>query len=181
MVWHCLFLRWQFLSFFSEEKKERKCKVTVTMWRRGAEEFCPFFISQEIASCEIKSLRQDAQLAEKKYAAYAACSRAKQELCRQSSGSRGVQSTLLFLNQVNPRSQCGRKVGKYWIYKDFKRKIWWICIIIKQSEFRGISEWHAGIRQRGVWMDARIADETENERTVEKASFRKGEKLCRKN
>ena len=50
------------------------------------------FISQEIASCEIKSLRQDAQLAERKYAANAACSRAEQKLCCRSSSPRGCET-----------------------------------------------------------------------------------------
>ena len=59
-----------------------------------------FVLSQEIASCEKKSLRQDAQLADKKQVASAACSRAEQKLCCQSSGSRGMRSTLLFI-QLN--------------------------------------------------------------------------------
>ena len=48
-----------------------------------------FVLSQEIASCERKSLRQDAQLAEKKHVADATCSRAEQKLYCQNSARRG--------------------------------------------------------------------------------------------
>ena len=53
-----------------------------------------FFFSQEIASCERKSLRPDAQLAEKKPA------RARNKSCAAKAvDPRGVQSTLLFFHR----------------------------------------------------------------------------------
>ena len=61
-----------------------------------------FFISQEIASCEIKSLRQDAQLAEKKPA------RARNKSCAAKAVARGVcEAHFCFLSQEI--ASCERK------------------------------------------------------------------------
>ena len=66
----------------SARTRNKSCAVKVATRGVCEAHFC--FLSQEIASCEIKSLRQDAQLAEKKPA------RARNKSCAAKAVARGV-------------------------------------------------------------------------------------------
>ena len=132
----------------------QECSVILGSKNKRASLYCLqdseeklFFISQEIASCETKSLRQGAhcpvdngftptetaQLAEKKQIPFgytrmlyskieetvtAACSRAEQKLCCQSSGPRGVRGTRLLYDII---IICGESPKIYFLFLGFSR------------------------------------------------------------